>query len=68
VYVWVGGRYACVDLAEVSLFVGLTTRDFTVVQVTLKAASSKMAKHERTCFENQHAFIHFAFDTFDFLS
>jgi hypothetical protein len=48
--------------------VGLTTGDFTVGQAALKAASSKVAKHERACSENQHVFIPFAFDTFGFLA
>jgi hypothetical protein len=43
-------------------------RDFTVVQTILKAASSKMAKYEKVCFDNQHISIPFAFDTFGFLA
>jgi hypothetical protein len=42
--------------------------DFTVRRAVLKAASSKMTKHEKTCSDNQHIFIPFAFDTFDFLA
>jgi hypothetical protein len=38
-----------------------------VGQAVLKVASSKVVKHEKTCFDNQHAFIPFAFDTFGFL-
>jgi hypothetical protein len=68
VYGWVGGKHACVDLTEVSPLVGLMAGTFTVGQTTLKAASSKVAKHEKTCFDNQHAFIPFAFDTFGFLA
>ncbi|MCI60704.1 xylem serine proteinase, partial [Trifolium medium] len=34
----------------------------------LKAASSKMGKHEKACSDKQHVFISFAFDTFDFLA
>jgi hypothetical protein len=48
--------------------VGLTTGDFTVGQTALKAASSKVVKHERACSNNQHVFIPFAFDTFGFLA
>ncbi|GJR55916.1 hypothetical protein Tco_1406437 [Tanacetum coccineum] len=33
----------------------------------LKAATSKVTEHEKTCIENQHVFILFAFDTFGFL-
>jgi hypothetical protein len=33
-----------------------------------QAASSKVVKHENVCSNNQHAFIPFAFDTFDFLA
>ncbi|KAL6547310.1 hypothetical protein OROMI_023031 [Orobanche minor] len=40
---------------------------FTAGQAALKAASCKVAKHEKTCMENQHAFMPFAFDTFGFL-
>jgi hypothetical protein len=47
---------------------GLTTEDFTVGQAAIKAASSKVVKHERACFENQHVFIPFTFDTFGFLA
>nr|GEU60852.1 putative reverse transcriptase domain-containing protein [Tanacetum cinerariifolium] len=41
---------------------------FVAGQAALKAESSKVAKHEKTCFENQHVFILFAFDTFSFLA
>jgi len=68
VYGWVGGKHACVDLIGVSPLVGLGVRPFTVGQTALKAASSKVAKHEKTCSDNQHAFIPFAFDTFGFLA
>ncbi|MCI06960.1 auxilin-like protein, partial [Trifolium medium] len=34
----------------------------------VKAASSKVVKHEKTCSDNKHAFIPFAFDTFGFLA
>lgn len=37
-------------------------------QATLKVASCKMAKHEKACFDNQYAFIPFAFDTFGFFA
>ena len=56
------------DLIGVSPLVGLSTRGFTVGQAALKAASCKMAKHEKACIENQHVFIPFAFDTFGFLA
>jgi hypothetical protein len=39
-----------------------------VGRAALKAASSKMTKHEKTCSKNQHAFIPFVFDTFGFLA
>jgi len=68
VYGWVGGKHACVDLTGVSPLVGLGVRPFTVGQAALKAASSKVAKHEKTCSDNQDAFISFAFDTFGFLA
>jgi len=68
VYGWVGGKHACVDLTGVSPLVGLGVGPFTVGQTALKAASSKVAKHEKACSDNQHAFIPFAFDTFGFLA
>ncbi|MCI29381.1 auxilin-like protein, partial [Trifolium medium] len=68
VYGWVGEKHACVDLTGVSPLVELTTGDFTVGQAALKSASSKVAKHERACSNNQHAFIPFVFDTFGFLA
>jgi len=68
VYGWVGGKHACVDLTGVSLLVGLGVMPFTVGQAALKAASSKVAKHEKACSDNQHVFIPFAFDTFSFLA
>nr|GEU43809.1 putative exostosin-like protein [Tanacetum cinerariifolium] len=68
VFGWVGRKHACVDLTEVSPLVGLSGGGFTVGQAALKAASCKVTKHEKTCIKNQHVFIHFAFDTFGFLS
>ena len=68
VFGWVGGKHACVDLTGVSPLVGLSSRGFTVGQAALKAASYKVAKHEKACIENQHVFIPFAFDTFGFLA
>ncbi|KAK2446469.1 hypothetical protein QL285_017276 [Trifolium repens] len=68
VYEWVGGKHACVDLTGVSPLVGLGTMTFTAGQTTLKAASCKVVKHEKTCSDNQHCFIPFAFDTFGFLA
>ncbi|GKC29360.1 hypothetical protein Tco_1036654 [Tanacetum coccineum] len=67
VFRWVGGKHACVDLIGVSPLVGLSSRGFTVGEAALKAASCKVTKHEKACFENQHVFIPFAFDTFGFL-
>jgi hypothetical protein len=37
-------------------------------RTTLKVASRKMAKHEKTYFDNKHIFIQFAFDIFDTLT
>jgi len=68
VYGWVGGKHACVVLTGVSPHVGLGVGSFTVEQAALKFASSKVAKHEKACHDNQHAFIPFAFDTFGFLA
>ncbi|GJY45182.1 hypothetical protein Tco_0433395 [Tanacetum coccineum] len=68
VFGWVGGKHACVDLTGVSPLVRLCSRGFTVGEAALKAASCKVTKHEKACFENQHVFIPFAFDTFGFLA
>ena len=68
VYGWVGGKHACVDLTGVSPLVRLGVGPFTVGQTALKTASSKVAKHEKACSDNQHVFISFAFDTFGFLA
>jgi hypothetical protein len=68
VYGWVGRKHACVDLTGVSPLVGLGVGPFTVGQAALKVASSKVAKHEKACSDNQHVFIPFAFDTFGFLA
>jgi hypothetical protein len=57
-----------VDLTRVSPLVGLRTETFSVGQTTLKGASSKVVKNEKACSDNQHAFIQFTFDTFDFLT
>jgi len=67
VYGCVSGKHVCVDLTGVSPLVGLSVRPFTVGHAALKDASSKVAKHEKACSDNQHAFIPFAFDTFGFL-
>jgi hypothetical protein len=66
--VYVGGKHACVYLTEDSALVGLETETFTVRQTALKVVSCKVAKHEKTYSDNQHPFIPFAFDTFDFLT
>ena len=68
VYGWVGGKHACVDLTGVSPLVRLGVRPFTVGQAALKVSSNKVTKHEKACYDNQHAFILFAFDTFGFLA
>jgi hypothetical protein len=47
VYGCIGGKHACVDLTGVSPLVGLRAWTFTVGQADLKAASSKVAKHEK---------------------
>lgn len=57
-------KYTCVDLTEVSPFVGLGTRGFTVGQTILKEVSSKVAKHEKWCFDHQHTFLPFVVDTY----
>ncbi|KAL8264983.1 hypothetical protein R6Q59_023113 [Mikania micrantha] len=68
VFGWVGGKHACVDLTGVSPLVGLRDTGFVARQAVLKAELRKIAKHEKACAENQHAFIPFAFDTFGSLA
>nr|GFA26544.1 putative reverse transcriptase domain-containing protein [Tanacetum cinerariifolium] len=68
VFGWAEGKHACVDLTGVSPLVGLRENGFVAGQSALKAESSKVAKHEKACLENQHVFILFAFDTFGFLA
>lgn len=45
-YVWVGGKHACVYLSGVSPFVRLKVVAFTVEQTTIKATINKVSKHE----------------------
>jgi len=68
VYGWIGGKHACVNLTRVLPLVGLGVGVLTVVQAALKAASSKVVKHEKACSYNQHVFIPFVFDTSGFLA
>lgn len=68
VYEWVKEKHACVDLIEVSSFVGVRMRGFIGGQTTLKVASHKVVKHENVCSDNQHTFIPFVFDIFGFLA
>ena len=56
------------NLIGVSSLVRLRVGVFTVGQITFKDASSKVIKHDNACFDNQHIFISFAFDTFVFLA
>lgn len=65
-YEWVGGKPACVDFTGVSPLVGLRTRGFNKRHATLKTISCKVVKHEKACCNNQHTFIPFAYDTFNF--
>jgi hypothetical protein len=68
VYEFVGKKYACVNLTKISPLTELRVETSIVEQLALKATSSKVAKHEKTCFDNQHTFISCAFDTFGFLA
>jgi len=68
VYRCVGGKRVYVELIGVSPLVGVRVGVFRVGHATLKVASNKAAKHEKTCYDNKHVFIPFAFDTFSFLA
>nr|GEX65435.1 auxilin-like protein [Tanacetum cinerariifolium] len=63
----IGGKYT-VDLTKVSSPEVLSSRGFTAGHAALKTVSYKVTKHDKKCIENQHMFIIFAFDTFDFLA
>jgi len=56
-------KHACVDLTEVSPFVGLGVKTFTVGHTALKVASSKVVKHEKV-FCNNPFFARFIFNCF----
>jgi len=45
--------------SQKSSLVGLVVGDFTIGRAALKVASSKVAKHEKMCSDNQHDFITF---------
>jgi hypothetical protein len=47
---------------------GTRVGDFTVGRTALKATSNKIIKYEKTCFDDQYAFIPYVFDTCDFLA
>jgi hypothetical protein len=61
-------KYVCVYLIGINSLVELGVGDFTVGRAALKTPSSKMAKYKKACSDNQHVFIPFAFDVFDFLA
>ncbi|CAK8572934.1 unnamed protein product [Lathyrus sativus] len=65
---WIGEKHACVGLTGASSLVGFRSVGFFVGQTALKAALSKVVKREKMYFDNQHAFMPFAFDTFGFLA
>lgn len=68
VYEWVEGKHTCMDLCEVSPLVGPRTGDFIVRHASLKIVSSKVVKHVKTYFDNQHIFTPFIFDTINFFN
>ncbi|KAL8253466.1 hypothetical protein R6Q59_037159 [Mikania micrantha] len=68
VFGWEGGKHSCVDVTGMSHLVGLRDTGFVAGQAALKAESGKVAKHEKSCLENQHVFTPFSFDTFGFLA
>lgn len=68
VYDLVGEKHACMNLTRVFPLVGLRIESLTIGKTFLKNTLSKVVKYEKTCYENQHCFIPFAFKTFDSLS
>lgn len=65
-YVLVREKHECVDFTRVSPLVEIKISVFTVGQVTLKVASRKVVRREKTC-SDKHVFISFMLNTFDFL-
>ncbi|GKA76467.1 hypothetical protein Tco_0782928 [Tanacetum coccineum] len=63
-----GFKYRHNMVRDVLFDVCLSSRGFTVGHAAFKAASCKVAKHEKACIENQHVFVSFAFDAFGFLA
>jgi hypothetical protein len=57
-----------VDLIRALPLVGLRAETFTEEQTALKVVSSKVVKHEKTCSDNEHDFVPFAFDSVGFIS
>ena len=54
------GPYRCLPSRR------LRVGGFTTGHATLKTATGTVIKHEKSCMENQHMFIPFAFDTIRF--
>lgn len=68
VYDWIGEKHACVNMTRVYPLVGPNIENFTMGQTTLEVCLKKSGQHKKkTCFDNQHIFITFIFDTFNFL-
>nr|GEZ71327.1 signal recognition particle, SRP19 subunit [Tanacetum cinerariifolium] len=68
IFGWVREKHLCADLIGFSPLTGLSIRGFTAGQAALKVVVCKVTKHEKSCIENQHMFIPFAFDTFGFFA
>jgi hypothetical protein len=68
VYGWIWG-YICLCGFDWNLSTcGIEDGRFYCGQTSFKVASSKIVKYEKTCSDNQYAFITSMFDTFGFLS
>lgn len=65
-HVLVREKYECVDFTRVSPLVEININVFTMAQVTLKVASRKVVRREKTC-SDKHVFISFVLNTFGFL-
>jgi len=57
-YRWVCGKHTPMNYAGVSPFVGVGVETFTVGQTVLNVTSSKVAKHDKACFDNQMLLYH----------
>lgn len=59
-------EHACIDLTKMSPLVGIRNNEFIASHLS-RRNQAKLVNKKNASLENQHVFIHFAFDTFGFL-